>query len=268
MAPLSPYELSVRRAKNWKESVKSLWRTQLTILILGIVGICTLLLAFIVGINLESLAITMFMSFIGYALFFVVYIFQWIFAVKVKNWATFAPAADQDNIERVGTTMIIALVLGIVEGFASAIGQFAPDLDSIIQIIASIATLIVLVIQIVAFAKLSGSSTLPALAKKGVNSMLIYYIVCIASVVVGVIPVVYGIMTMYSESIFGGPVLGDTMFILGMSVIFIGVLTSMFFYYRAWWLISKSELEVLPEDATQSVDPIANYYAQSTKIEQ
>lgn len=260
MAPWSPYELAVRRAKNWKETVKSLWRTQLTILILGIVGICTLLLAFIVGINLESLGITIFMSFIGYALFFVVYIFQWIFAVKVKNWASVAPEADQRNIERVGTTLIIALVLGIVEGFASAIGQFAPDLGSIIEIIASIATLIVLVIQIVAFAKLGGSSTLPALAKKGANSMLIYYIVFIASVVVGVIPVVYGIMTMYStiqsELIFRGPVFGDTMLILGMSVIFIGVLTSMFFYYRAWWLISKSELEVLPEESAETCNTI------------
>lgn len=257
MAPLSPYELAVRRAKNWKETVKSLWRTQLTMLILSIAGICLWLLALVIGVVTESMYIAIFIFFSGFVVFFVAYIFQWIFAVKVNNWASVAPKEDQRNISRVGTTLIIALVFAIVNSIASTISEYALEVGLIIQAIASIVMLVAFVVQVVAFARMSGSSTLPALAKKGAKSMVMYYIVSIASVIVGIVPIVYGIATVYSQTFYGDVVLfNDTMFLLGMFILVVGSLVSIFFYYRAWWLISKSELEVLPEESAETCNTI------------
>ena len=43
------------------------------------------------------------------------------------------------------------------------------------------------------------------------------------------------------------------LFILGFVVILVGTIIKMLLYYRGWWLVSKSELEVLPEPAEETV---------------
>lgn len=42
-------------------------------------------------------------------------------------------------------------------------------------------------------------------------------------------------------------VIGIIVIILGYIILFVGAVTAMIFYYRGWWLIGKSELEVAPE---------------------
>ena len=43
------------------------------------------------------------------------------------------------------------------------------------------------------------------------------------------------------------------LFILGFLVILVGTIIKMLLYYRGWWLVSKSELEVLPEPTEEPV---------------
>lgn len=217
--------------------------------------------AIIVGLIAESHGVGLFMYFMGFALFFVVYVYQWIFAVKVKNWAEDAPNEDRPNINRLGTTMIVTLVVGVINSIATTISEYAVEVGGIIQAIASVVSLVVLVMQVVVFAKMSCSSTLPALAKKGAKSMIIFYIVNVASVIIGIVPLVYGIFAVYTGFHCDEIVFGDTMFIIGLSIIIVGFLVSMFFYYRTWWLISKSELEVLPDDNQATLSPIDSYCA-------
>lgn len=251
---MTPYELSVRRAKNWKESAKKIWKTQLIILILTVVAVAIGVGAAVIGAVTDSMVILGFGACIAALIFIVVYVFQWIFTNRVRDLSYDAPKEDQKHIEHLATALVLGLVAGLVSGVASALAEYAEIVGMIIQCIGSIVALVALVMQIIAFVKLSCSKTLPVLAKKGAKSMIIYYIVYFVTMVISIITLVMGFVIADIGEI---SVIGVILAVVGGFIMMVGCVVAVFMYYRAWWLISKSELDVLPESEPEEYDVYA-----------
>lgn len=258
MAPLSPYELAVRRAKNWKESVKSLWRTQLAILITALSLIAAYIFFVILAIALDSAAILFVIGILAFVVAIAIYYLNWRFYGNVKDWSESAvERSDAKGIKLYAISLLINLIAGVVAVVMQIITTpfttatvsvdtliLAYRILGIVGLLMVISSLTALILQGVGLVKLSLSKTLPFKAVQGAKSLLISYIINIvyAFIIIGVVLLeVYS--KLFSEDI-------------AAIVLLVGVLATAIFYYRGWWLISKSELEVLPEESAETCNTI------------
>ena len=257
MAAMTPYELLVLRAKRYKETVKSMWKAQLTILILSICAYVLLLLSGLAAIIYEFEGI-LFLGLIPiFIIALVAYVFQWIFCNRVGDWVYYAPQEDQKQVGRIHKSLLTILITGIVSGVISGITDaFTPYLNlsleeaqtfvlvtGLISLIIAAINLIAIIMQIVGLVKLSKSTTLPEKAKRGAKSIIIYYIVIFALLIVGLLLLLIGAHCSTTNELLGG-----IFALISLSILGIGGIASMVFYYRGWWLISKSELPVIQEE--------------------
>ncbi len=257
MAAMTPYELSVLRAKRYKETVKSMWKAQLTILILSICS-CVLLLLSVLAALIYGLEGIIYLGLIPiFIMALVAYVFQWIFCNRVGDWAYYAPQEDQKQVSRIHKSLLTILITGIVSGVISSITDaFTPYLNLsleealtfslvivLISLIIFAIDLIAIIMQIVGFVKLSKSTTLPEKAKRGARSIILNYIVALASLIVGLPLLLIGVYGSTNNELLGG-----IFAIISLSVLGIGGIVSMVFNYRGWWFISKSELPVIQEE--------------------
>ena len=262
--------MSVRRARRWKNAVTDMWKTQLTILITVLSLIVAYIFFMILAFALDSPVIPFVIGIAAFVAVIAIYVLNWRFYGNVKDWSEYAvERSDAKGIKLYAMSLLINLIAGVVAFVMQILTTplttstisvdtliFISRIIGVVGLLMVISSLIAVILQGVGLVKLSLSKTLPFQAAKGAKSLLISYVINIiyAFITIGVV-----LLEMYSKSF------SDDIVVI---VLLVGALATAIFYYRGWWLISKSELEVLPEDATQSVDPIANYYAQSTKIEQ
>lgn len=254
MAPLSPYELAVRRAKNWKETVKSLWRTQLTILITVLSFIAAYILSIVLAVVLESPAILFFFGILALVAAIAIYVLNWRFYGNVKDWSEYAvERSDAKGIKLYAISLLINLIAGVVAIViqflttpftASTVSVdtliFMSRILGVVGLLIIVSSLTALILQGVGLVKLSLSKTLPFKAVQGAKSLLIAYII---NIVYAFIIIGFVLLEVYSKSFSED---------IPVIVLLVGVLATAIFYYRGWWLISKSELEVLPEESAET----------------
>ena len=113
----------------------------------------------------------------------------------------------------------------------------------IIQIILSITAIVAIILQVFALFKLNRSKTLPYQAKRGAKSLLLYNAILSGALVVNL-----GLTMGIKILLFCTDLLTEYMYvytiasIIGQVILIAGAIVSLVFFYRGWWLISKSSL--------------------------
>lgn len=255
-------EFSADRIENYKKSVKKMWRIQLASLVVAIPSTALLLATSIIAefISLPRIFIIGFI--IAGLLFCGCYGLQFAFYKQTRKWAEYAPVEDKSYIGKFANSLITLFTISAISilfTLFSSVVYFALYYiatstyitfievttigNIIIQIILSITAIVAIILQVFALFKLNRSKTLPYQAKRGTKSLLLYNAILSGALVVNL-----GLTMGIKILLFCTDLLTEYMYvytiasIIGQVILIAGAIVSLVFFYRGWWLISKSSL--------------------------
>lgn len=260
-------EFSADRIENYKKSVKKMWKIQLASLVAAILSAAVLLTTGVITqfINIYLISILGFI--IAGFLFCGCYGLQYAFYKQAKKWGEYAPVEDKPYIDKFAKSLIALFTISIISFLFTlfstvllfALGNYgAINWDAstyktffevttictlIIQIILSITAIVAIILQLFALFKLNRSKTLPYQAKRGTKSLLLYNAILSGALVVNL-----GLTMGIKILLFCTDLLTEYMYvytiasIIGQVILIAGAIVSLVFFYRGWWLISKSSL--------------------------
>ena len=254
-------EFSADRIENYKKSVKKMWRIQLASLVVAIPSTALLLATSIIAefISLPRIFIIGFI--IAGLLFCGCYGLQFAFYKQTRKWAEYAPVEDKSYIGKFANSLITLFTISAISilfTLFSSVVYFALYYiatstyitfievttigNIIIQMILSITAIVAIILQVFTLFKLNSSKTLPYQAKRGTKSLLLY------NAISGALIVNFGITMGSKILLFCTDLLTEYMYvytiasIIGQVILIAGAIVSLVFFYRGWWLISKSSL--------------------------
>lgn len=260
-------EFSADRIENYKKSVKKMWRIQLASLVAAILSAAVLLTTGVITqfINIYLISIIGFI--IAGFLFCGCYGLQFAFYKQTKKWAEYAPVEDKPYIGKLAKSLITLFTISVI-GFLFtlistvllfALGDYvAINCDTstyatffeittictlIIQMILSITAFVAIILQVFALFKLNRSKTLPYQAKRGAKSLLLYNAILSGALIVNLsLTMGSRIFLLCTDLLTEYAYIYSIASVIGRVILIAGAIVSLVFFYRGWWLISKSSL--------------------------
>ena len=287
---MTPYQQSIEAAKSWKEAVEKMWQTQRSILKVSLIGLGLMIIAFALlftGMMISSIddlatlcLIFFFLFVVASCVFYIIaYVKQWTFFFDLKRWKNASPAALVGNIRILSictlVTLIGAAASGVISGFTSI---------PYIGIIASVFSCIISTLEAPAKVQEGAKSIFLSYIVNYATAIIaaMFLGIALTTVIFNAIDNDYdyynesyayydydddfddalediflsGMMEENLEDAYDDltdSTLAAIAFIIAFITLFCGAIARLVLYYRGWWLISKSELPVLPEPIEEEV---------------